>query len=202
MTAQIGDSYKYNGKLYEIVAHSAPKQKVFDPADYGLNPSSIETCCWDGYWCEFEVTDALYLQKLTVHCDDCNYPDICGRNTGIPYEVMQILASSPDFDNTGYVTYEEMNLKIPYSGRILVGDDVIRKYCFHMGYQRAYAYKKLIEFELEDGILKNIQDLSKKAEDFRKKMNGKDVEEFEHRGGIPDFIARSFSQNYGVKTWW
>ena len=84
MTAQISDSFTYQGNSYTIVAISA-NRKLFTPEDYGLHPDSIETSCWDGYWCEFEISDVLYLQRLAVHCDDGNYPDICGRSvSGLP----------------------------------------------------------------------------------------------------------------------
>lgn len=201
MTAQIGDSFKYQGKKYEIVAKSDEK-RLFDPTDYGLHPSSISTDCWAGFWCEYDITDALYLQTLTIHCDDGNYPDICGRNTGIPYAVMQILASSPDFSNTGYFFYEKMNLKIPYTGKILVRTDFIHKYYIHMGYQRAYAYKELLEFGFEEGNLAGAKDLSNKAKEFRKKIGKKNTHDYGFEGNIPLFVKQSFSLSYDDKAWW
>ena len=188
MTAQISDEFTYQGKSYKIVAISE-NRKLFDPEEYGLHPDAIATNCWDGYWCEFEITDALYLQKLFIHCDDEKYPDICGRNIEIPYSIMQIPSSSLVFDNTGYMVYDNMNLKIPYTGKILVGSGFIHKYYIHMGYQRAYAYEKLLEFEFEGGNLINTSDLSAKAEEFRKMMNT-DADDFECSSDIPVFIHR------------
>lgn len=203
MTAQISDKFTYQGNSYTIVAISE-NRKLFDPEEYGLHPDSIETCCWDGYWCEFEISDALYLQRLSVHCDDGNYPDICGRSIGEPTRSRheQAVAASFRFGDTGYQFYENMNLKIPYTGKILVGSGFIRRYYIHMGYQRAYAYEKLLEFEFEDGNLKNTSDLSDKAEEYRKKIENTNVNDLEHRSNIPLFIHRSFSLSYDDKAWW
>ncbi len=203
MTAQISDSFTYQGNSYTIVAISA-NRKLFTPEDYGLHPDSIETSCWDGYWCEFEISDALYLQRLVVHCDDGNYPDICGRSVSGPIDAghEQNVAASYQFADAGYQFYENMNLKVPYTGKLLVGSGFIHRYYIHMGYQRAYAYKKLLEFKFEEGNLKSTTDLSSLAEKFREKIGETNVHDFEHDENIPLFIQRSFSLSYDDKVWW
>ena len=203
MTAQISDSFNYLGESYAIVAISE-NRKLFDPEEYGLHPDFIETCCWAGYWCEFEISDALYLQRLFVHCDDGNYPDICGRSISeqLGSRQEQSVAASFRFGDSGYQLYENMNMKIPYTGKILVGSGFISRYYIHMGYQRAYAYEKLLEFEFEDGNLKKISDLSDKAEEIRKKIGNTNVRDFEHNSDIPLFIHQSFSLSYDDKVRW
>ncbi len=201
MTAQISDTFTYQGSDYSIVALSS-EQGLFDPEDYGLHPNAIETCCWAGFWCEFEISDALYLQRLAVHCGDGNYPDICGRSVSIRSGVSseQNIAAAYRFGDTGYRFYENIKLKIPYTGKILAGSGFIHQYYIHMGFQRAYAYRKLLEFEFEDGILIRTTDLSDQAGEYRKKIDDVRIDEFEHRSDIPTFIRRSFSQSYDDKA--
>ncbi|MBR6090918.1 MAG: hypothetical protein IKP86_13355 [Anaerolineaceae bacterium] len=204
MTAQISDSFTYKKKFYELVAQSGDRE-LFCPEEFGFHPSPLETCCWAGYWCEFEISDAIYLQRLAVHCDAGNYPAICGRSAGMPskgwYEQSHV-AHSYRPDNTGYQFYERLNLKIPYTGKILVGSGFIEKFLINMGFQRAYAYKKLVEFELEDGFVKSTADLSRRAEEYRKMIGKADPIEFEDRSNIPQYIDRCFSLSYKDKTWW
>ena len=201
MTAQISDTFTYQGDSYKIVAISAAL-KLFDPGQFGLHPTAFQTCCWDGYWCEFEISDALYLQKLAVYCADGNYPDILGRSVSAQSDSgqEQYVAAHFSFKNSGYQFYENMNLKILYTGKILVGSGFIQSYYIHMGYQRAYAYRKLLEFEFEDGIVKNVEDLSEKAEEYRKRIHETGMGDFEDRSDIPLFVRRSFSLNYDDKA--
>lgn len=171
MTAQIGDSFIYDGNAYVIVAESLGKE-LFSPSEYGLKPTPFSTACRNGYWCNYEISDALYLQNLFIHCSNGKYPDINGKSVNIPpkYDRKKQAVESLLFGDNGYRIYGNLNLKILYTGKILVGSGFIHRYYIHVGYQRAIAYKKLLEFEFEEGRLKNIEDLSKKAREKRKKM--------------------------------
>ena len=71
-----------------------------------------------------------------------------------------------------------------------------------MGYQRAYAYKKLLEFEFEEGNLTRTADLSDKAKEFRKKIGRKNTHDYGFEGNIPLFIQQCFSLSYDDKAWW
>ena len=104
-------------------------------------------------------------------------------------------------DNMGHRMYKNVNLQIKYSGKILVGDDFIRDYYIHIGYQRAWAYKTLIEFVFEDGNLIETIDHSDIAERLRKEID--DGRRFkEERKNIPFFVADSFWLNMKDKAWW
>ena len=52
MTVQIGDIYNYNEQEYVCIKRNAD---VFNPCDYGFEPSWISSVCWRGYWCEYEI---------------------------------------------------------------------------------------------------------------------------------------------------
>lgn len=208
MTAQIGDIYKHKNKEYSIVAMSAPIN--FKPQDFGLEPQARGTACWKGYWCEYHITDGkLLLKKLFMYNGEGKYPLLNG--VGVVEQTYHegISITSGDTksrkvmleDNMGHRMYKNVNLQIKYSGKILVGDDFIRDYYIHIGYQRAWAYKTLIEFVFEDGNLIETIDHSDITERLRKEID--DGRRFkEERKNIPFFVADSFWLNMKDKAWW
>ena len=102
----------------------------------------------------------------------------------------------------GHHLYKGLNIKLDYTGKILVGDGFIHEYYIHMGYQRAWAYKKLVELVFVDGNLIEKNDHSKVAADIRKKIrNDKDFDQKLHMD-IPKFVEDSFSLDYKTKAWW
>ncbi len=204
MTAQVEDQFTYKGIEFSLVAMSPSDKKLFDPHDYGLKPMGIWTSCWDGYWCEFDISDALYLEKLSIFCGDLRYPDICGRSVSMPIDKNLDLEDEKVFEelwksNTDYKYYENMHMQIPFTGKILVGADFLWEYYIHMGYQRAYAYKRLFEFEFAEGKLVKTTDLSNKAEEVRGQINKFGWEAVESRKDLFGFIDRSFSLDYEDK---
>jgi len=42
-------------------------------------------------------------------------------------------------------------MPIEYTGSILLADDFIRERCVHMGFQSPLSYRKVIEFNFQDG---------------------------------------------------
>ena len=77
MTAQIGDSYKWNEREYQIVAETAPLN--FNPQEYRMDPFGFCSACWRGYWCEFDINDkGLFLQNLYINNRSGNYPTLNG----------------------------------------------------------------------------------------------------------------------------
>ena len=168
MTAQMADCCKYKRGEYEIIALSEPIR--FLPIEYGLKPQGVMTSCWRGYWCEYVIErKRLKLDSLHIHTENDIYPDFCGRT--VEPEARGV--------GNGHRKYENVNLPIPYTGRMLLGDRFIEKYYIHLGYQRAYAYKKLIELVFEDGILIKTINHSWKAKRIRKEIDEMSDDDFE-----------------------
>lgn len=195
MTAQIGDSFRFEGTEYSMVAISEPLK--FNPQEYGITPESICTCCWDGFWCVYNITaDGIFLEDLYINSKDDFYPEING--------VLPLCAESGSdrFKYMHHHMYKSVNLRIPYTGKILVGDEFIRDYYIHMGYQRAWAYNVLVELVFENGILIETNDQSKIAAELREKIS-KD-EKFEEKLYCNPlmFVLNSFTLDYGIKAWW
>ena len=187
MTAQIHDSLLYEKKEYSIVALSEPIP--FAPQDYGLEPHYRSTDCWRGYWCEYAIADGkLILADLPIFNQEGRYPVFNG------------VSITENKERDGYRVYENVNLEIPFTGKILLGDGFMWDYYIHMGFQRPYAYKTLVELEFDDGELQKATDQSAVAERLRArdKIDDGRGKTFDPLG----FIHRSFSLDYGTKAWW
>ena len=155
MTAQIGDIYKYRKNEFTIVALSNALH--FNPKEYGLEPHVRSTACWRGYWCEYNITDdGLFLQNLYLFNSEGNYPPLNGIEVS-PQEFKEYdcynfkkkkseKVTRPLY--MGHRVYKNVNMLIPYTGKILLGDGFLQEYYIHMGFQRGWAYQKLIELVL------------------------------------------------------
>lgn len=209
MTAQIGDIYKYESKEYSIVAMSAPIE--FKPQDYGLNPQAACTACWDGYWCEYHIEgDRLLLKNFFMYNSDGDYPLFNGVGVieQTYHEATRLGMGKKKSekvmveDNMGHREYRNVNLPIRYTGKILVGSDFIHEYYIHMGYQRAWAYKTLLEFVFKEGELIETIDHSDMAEKLRMELKADSKVIDEERKDISAFVDKSFSLDMKDKAWW
>ncbi len=206
MTAQISDIYKHKRNKYNLVALSDPIG--FEPKDYGLDPQASSTACRRGYWCEYDIReDGLYLDKLFLFNGEGKYPDFNGISALEPgyeeYDYVELMSGkkgrSKTHKNMGHWTYDNVNLLIPYNGKILLGDKFLRDYYIHMGYQQAFAYEILIEFVFENGKLIETIDHSEMVKKMRESM---DLDELIDRKNVTKFINDSFSLDYKTKAWW
>lgn len=202
MTAQIGDSYSYKGGDYSIVATSIPLR--FDPRFYGFKPKSVTTGCWNGYWCNYKISEeGIFLDKLFIHCQDDEYPELNGKT-------FDVKENGEPFEYIGHRVYSDLNMKVEYHGKILVGDEFIHDYYVHMGYQSAHAYKVLKEFIFENGNLIDVIDHSEMAAELREMENAKKNKKPSLReklfgpkeDDISDYVGKSFSLDYKDKCWW
>lgn len=195
MTAQVGDTFRYKKRDYNIVAISNPLR--FNPQDYGITPEARCTACWKGYWCEYEISEeGIMLENLFINSKDDYYPEINGI---LPLSDNN---SRQRFRYMSHHLYKGVNIKIQYTGKIVVGKDFLHEYYIHMGYQRAWAYKELKEFVFEEGKLLNVIDHSKVVKELRKQIN--EDPDFWHKlhDNIPMFVGNSFDLSLATKAWW
>ena len=188
MTAQIEDKYTYKNSQYCIVSMS--KRIEFNPRTYGLNVSSACTGCWRGYWCEYEIYDGgIVLKKLFVHTSDDNYPDING---------IKVNESNDPYEYMGHRVYNDLNVGINYTGKILLGDGYMPEYYIHAGFQRAWAYKVLKEFVFENGILVKINDYSDIVEAIREEAKSRGFRE----SGLSRIAVEKLALDYDIDAFW
>lgn len=190
MTAQIGDIYKFKGDTYNIVALESEVQ--FNPKDYGLIPEARCSACWNGYWCEYQITgNKLILENLYINTKDQYYPEINGVKALVKTKAL-------------HPVYEKICIPISHTGRIVAGLGFLKEYYIHMGYQRAWTYEKLVEFIFENGILLEIIDHSELAAKLREDIKGNPEKQGKNlsRDQISQFVNESFSLDFADKFWW
>lgn len=165
MSAQVADCFKYKGEKYDIVAGNGPLP--FRPQSYGITPKSICSACWDGYWCDYIISDkGIVLENIYVNSEDNNYPKI----NGVAARRAARWKRKERSRCMGHHFYKGVNIKIPYTGNLFLGKDFMRKYYIHLGYQRPWAYKESKEFIFEKGMLIDVIDHSTAAEEVRKRI--------------------------------
>jgi len=189
-TAQISHKYTFGDKTYSIVALSNPLE--FDPTTYGILPKSPHTASWVGYWCEYDISEnGIVLRNLHINSYGGYYPEINGVDA-----VAEINGDfPPDFH-----LYEGVNLEMEYTGRIAAGTDFLPEYYIHMGYQRAWAYKELVEFVFEKGKLVETIDHSLMAANIREEINKDSNLLWETiHGNIGRYVDGNFCLDFATK---
>ena len=138
----------------------------FNPTKYGIIPKSICTSCWDGYWCAYGLVNGKFcLKELYINSENGRYPPIEGI---LPDRRCRWLGHAY-IEYDGYHCYS-LNMEIPYTGKILVGEGFLSDYYIHMGRQRPWAWEKLTELLFLDGRLIEVNDQSAIAAKIREKI--------------------------------
>lgn len=190
MTAQIGDEFMIQDRSYTMVALSNPIP--FHPKEYGITVESRCTACWRGFWCVYDLSDdELILRDLYVNAKDMVFPEING------------VSIQEKEDYLGHFVYSNLRLPISYTGKILVGDGFLWEYYIHMGFQRPWAYKTLLEFIFEEGILLDTVDRSNMARHLRNEIKKHPTTFYEKMtNNLPSYLVESFSADMSIKAWW
>ena len=203
MTAQIGDTCRIKRKEYQILDC---EKDLFDPRSVGISTTSCSTACWRGFKCEYVIKqNELLLSNLIVCCNECV------EFNGI--KPQELLERNP----VGNYLYEDLNYKINYTGKLLLGDKFIQKYYIHMGFQNFWAFKDVKEYIFEEGncikyqdcsdiakFARNIIDnpiivpLTDKDKEYANKthMSKEDINRFK----LENFILQSFSRSHKERT--
>ena len=178
----MSDTLKYLEEEFKITGVKG--EGLFHPEDVGLTPHSSSTACWNGYLAFYEITnDELLLTELLINTKKLK--DI----NGIKAEKSVTSSFSHQFTN--------LNFKIPFTGKLLIGNDFIQSMYVHMGFQRPITYAKVVELKLMDGNLLESEDISLRMKEIRE--SGEDYPSPPHpqsEGDIENWIERSFSLDY------
>lgn len=203
MTAQIPDTYIYHEDEYLFVA-SEPRF-YFDPKTLGIEPESISSACWRGFWCTYEISNkGFVLKDLYIHTKDDKYPPI-NRSTShidvIDHVGISGIAGATSFGNGGYRNYKELSLPMDYTGNILIGRNFLNHYYLHLGYQRFYTYELLVEIVVVNGKIIKMFDRSEIAKLVREKIDAT-VKEFDIETDTATIIKQVKEENSIGDIWW
>ena len=154
MTGQIPDAFIYKKKECAIVGLDGGP--LFSPADFGMDVRAPHTACWRGYVATYTCLDSkLILTHLSV-------------STTTP---MKLNNKPPveDAKHFGFV-YEDLGLKFPFTGTIIIARDFINEMYVHMGFQSASSFRDVHELTFEKGVLLNEKDISQLMEKRRETL--------------------------------
>lgn len=179
MTAQIADKFIYRGAAYDVIGVRGGE--LITPEQFGMTPTAGCTACWRGFYVTYELTsEGLYLRELTLYEKNKNYKPIDG--------VMPVRVRKSMFDvGIGDMSYSNLNVRVPFTGKIRIAKDFIRERYVHMGFQAPSAYKTVHDVALEDGKVVDILDRSWEVEKLREEMGERPGVD-----GLMEWIDKSF----------
>ncbi len=181
MTGQINDSFLYKGEVYSLSGYT--KGEPFSPLDYGFLPNAATTACWRGFVLCYTIEDEdLILVNMEINNE----------------EELELNGIKPKIrEDSLRLHYQYVNLKLEYSGKILIAKDFIQSMYVHMGFQRASSYETVLELKFKKGKLVSEKDLSSTMKKRRKKQPNEGLEpKSKDEKGIREWIKNTFSLKY------
>ena len=174
MTAQISDSFLLDDQEYAIVGVNG--SGLFDPQELGVTPMASISGCWRGYLCQYKLRDRrLFLHELQLSLAAQDVREGQRYLELVDFEGPVINGVSPKFPKSGDQLlnnlYENLNLAMAFTGGILIGVDFIRELYVHMGFHPAWKYRSVFELIFEGGKVLATRNVSRQAEQLRKRMS-------------------------------
>ena len=189
MTAQMADKFRYEGEEYQLVGIDG--SELYTAQDLGLEPKVASTACWRGHVMTYDCIDnVLVLDEMLIRTDEAS--PINGVNPKDPtYVVEGVEYKLSMFSHM----YEGLRLKTKFTGSLMLGNDFIKSMYVHMGYQRAIAFRKILEIDVENGTITSVRDLSDEMEKRRLEDRDKGARPAQHES-TEEWISDTFSQEY------
>jgi len=196
MTAQMHDRAIFQGKEFDLVGVNG--LELFNPEKFEIKTAGISSACWRGFLCQYTIREnALTLDNLQVSSGHL------GRTKFSPKKCPVINNISPfyteDRGSPFNNMYENLNLKMEFTGGILIADSFIYKLGVNMGFHPAWKYRLIYELTFDNGQTINIQDISKKMEEIREEMiqhplePGSDASYMEHARWVNSTFSLVYS---------
>jgi hypothetical protein len=173
MTAQIPDKFIYKGQVYELVGIKG--DGLVEPQQFCMLPEMIHTACYRGFYATYELTEStLFLHELTLREKNGNYLPIGG-----------VEAEQEEYQ----ATYHNLNVIVPFNGKIRLAKDFIEELYIHMGYQKPTAFRTVLDITLQEGTVVAVNDRSKEMQQkrgaFKRRYEaGEMIEEIEEAFGL------------------
>lgn len=184
MTGQVSDLFLYNDEEYQIVGIDG--SDLFVPQEHGFFPKMATTACWRGFQLFYKIIDDfLVLDAMSINVDqNIKFKGIEPKKTQSPLKYL----------------YENLQFRLDFTGRILLGSDFIDELYVHMGFQSPQSYRKVIELDFKKGKLLTVNNLSERMENRRKQKN---IDDYQPKSSdeedIKEWIQERFSLSYDSK---
>ena len=167
MTAQIQDTISIEHQLYWL-ARSSNRDELFNPTDYGINPSPVSTACNRGFDCSYIISDRrLFVMDVNIT------PNMSDRLKFRHQRIDAILCDkSPHISepNSYIWQYRELFHPIIYTGGLLVCNEMNHELNIMPGFSSIYLCGKVYEAIFDLGNLIQIIDHSTKIAEIRNSL--------------------------------
>jgi hypothetical protein len=191
VTAQVADSVELGGQAYAIAGvRGGP---LFDPEHHRIKPAMISTACWRGYLCWYRVDGgSLRLVRLVIGSGS----KVAGRKVSPARALLgSTLVLGPSWTGPGWEA-AGLDVPVPFSGGLLLGQGFIRSTYVHMGFHPAWKFEKVVELLLEHGMVTSTLDRSAEVAVVRQRIeSGEAPDPDGSRGGVT-WVERTFSLDY------
>ncbi len=186
MTAQFEDEFSLRGEVWSLIGMSG--SGLFDPADHGIRVEGHCTACYRGFVCRYDIDDEgiFLVQLLAMGPRGATFPALGG---------VQPAAAGQLFD----AVYDDLRLAVPFDGGLLLGQQFIRDFYVHMGFQKPHAFGQVRELIFTKGCLRREADHSDLFRNLRERMSRMQNSDEADRDSVGDWIASCFDVDY--RTW-
>lgn len=151
MTAQIQDKVLFKGERYELIGYRGAA--LVHPEQFGMVPEEMSTACYEGFYVTYELgEEGFFLKEMVLREKSGNYLPI----GGVEGKFERYRA-----------TYEGLAVPVSFTGKIRIARELIPSLHVYMGYQKASAYKCVLDISLENGKVVDVRDRSAEMEEKR-----------------------------------
>jgi len=153
VTGQVHDQVLYREEAYDLVGFDG--EPLFDPEAYGFHPVWSSTACWRGYVCRYAVArDVFVLDRLAI-----NHAEGEEDATTPPPAPPSLNGKRATRPRRAFFEYEyrKLGLRVPFTGRLLLGSGFIEDLYVHAGLQSAWKYSRIREAVLDEGRVKSVK---------------------------------------------
>ncbi|WP_147341223.1 hypothetical protein [Actinomadura logoneensis] len=138
----------YEDRSYALAGQDG--EGLFSPSALGLRPVPMSTACWRGHVCEYTVLGGeLVLTGLEMRVEG-EPPTVFGLAP-----VHREGARGP--------RYQGLREPMRFTGRLVLGRELLSEWYVHMGFQSAWKYEEVRELVFDDGRLTEAHDRSEDA---------------------------------------
>jgi hypothetical protein len=200
MTAQMHDKFVYKKNEHYISAIEHTDTFIDINSLLGFEPRSFSTACRRGYVATFALLkEKLVLKKLYTNNGNKIEKEIPKINNKLPEISVREGLIDELKDTLRDFTYKNINLKILYTGSIIITKDFIRERYVHMGFQSPLSYNTVIQLTFNNGQLIAVKDFSGIAKSLREGTT-KLPENVNNERTILQWVNDCFDLSYSKKA--
>ena len=198
MASQISDKFQFEGVEHAIAGISS--EPLFEPGMLGLAPTGMCSLCWRGYQGIFSLSDSNLVLK-TLHINLLDKDQDFASQTGPA--INNVSPAGPDSDWDIFNNhYAGMDYRLDYTGGLLLADEFIDELSFHIGFDPAWKYKRVLELVFVNGVLRKEFDRSEQIANVRNTIlethDDNDVYRMSSATESLEFIGKLFDQTYQI----